>query len=84
MACGVPVITTPNCGSVVRDGIEGFIVPIRDSNLLAERIEQLVTDRQLRNRMGQAAKERAREYTWACYGQRLLQAIAPGHNQPTP
>ena len=29
LACGVPVITTPHCGSVVRDGVEGFIVPIR-------------------------------------------------------
>jgi glycosyltransferase involved in cell wall biosynthesis len=75
MACGVPVITTPNCGSVVRDGIEGFIVPIRDSSLLAERIEELVTDRQLRDRMGQAAKERAKDYTWKRYGERLLAAI---------
>jgi glycosyltransferase involved in cell wall biosynthesis len=59
----------------VRDGIEGFIVPIRDSTLLAERIEQLVTDRQLRERMGQAAKERAKDYTWKRYGERLLAAI---------
>ncbi|UAJ72560.1 glycosyltransferase [Synechocystis sp. PCC 7339] len=75
MACGIPIITTPHCGSVVRDGIEGFIVPIRDSNLLAERIEQLATDRQLRERMGQAAKERAKDYTWKRYGARLLAAI---------
>ncbi|QUS59989.1 glycosyltransferase family 4 protein [Synechocystis sp. PCC 7338] len=75
MACGIPIITTPHCGSVVRDGIEGFIVPIRDSNLLSERIEQLATDRQLRERMGQAAKERAKDYTWKRYGARLLAAI---------
>jgi glycosyltransferase involved in cell wall biosynthesis len=75
MACGVPVITTPHCGSVVRDGFDGFIVPIRDSRALADRIQQLHEDRGLRQRMGAAARQRAREYTWARYGERLLSAL---------
>ena len=41
MACGLPVVTTPNAGSVVRDGVEGFIVSIRDPDALAERIESV-------------------------------------------
>ena len=36
MASGLPVITTPQCGSVIRDGIEGFLVPIRDAEALAD------------------------------------------------
>ncbi|WP_338441293.1 glycosyltransferase family 4 protein [Synechococcus elongatus IITB4] len=75
MACGVPVITTPHCGSVVRDGIDGFIVPIRDATALADRLEQLLSDRSLRDRMGAAARDRAREFTWARYGDRLLAAL---------
>ena len=75
MACGVPVITTPHCGSVVRDGVEGFIVPIRDAQALADRIQQLVEDRTLRAQMGAAARERARDFTWARYGERLLDAL---------
>jgi glycosyltransferase involved in cell wall biosynthesis len=75
MACGVPVITTPNCGSVVRDGVDGFIVPIRDAFALADRMQQLVQDRQLRDQMGAAARQRAREFTWARYGERLLSAL---------
>lgn len=75
MACGVPVITTPNCGSVVRDGIDGFIVPIRDASALADRIQQLVQDRHLRDQMSVAARQRAREFTWASYGERLLSAL---------
>jgi glycosyltransferase involved in cell wall biosynthesis len=75
MACGVPVITTPNCGSVVRDGVDGFIVPIRDASALADRMQQLVQDRQLRDQMGAAARQRAREFTWARYGERLLSAL---------
>jgi glycosyltransferase involved in cell wall biosynthesis len=75
MACGVPVITTPNCGSVVRDGVDGFIVPIRDALAIADRVEQLLTDRTLRARMGQSARERAREFTWQRYGERLIGAL---------
>jgi glycosyltransferase involved in cell wall biosynthesis len=75
MACGVPVITTPNCGSVVRDGVDGFIVPIRDAETLAERMEQLLTDDRLRNQMSRNAKERAKEFTWDQYCDRLLAAL---------
>ncbi|MGK7896153.1 MAG: glycosyltransferase family 4 protein [Xenococcus sp. (in: cyanobacteria)] len=75
MACGLPVITTPNCGSVVRDGIDGFIVPIRDARILADRIERLLCDRKLRNEMSYNARQRAQEFTWTKYGDRLLNAI---------
>jgi len=75
LACGLPVITTPNCGSVVRDGIDGFIVPIRDSQTLADRIEQLLTNRALRDRMSHNAKERAKQFTWQQYRENLLAAF---------
>ena len=75
MACGVPVITTPNCGSVVRDGVDGFIVPIRDAAAIADKVELLLADRALRDRMGASARERAREFTWERYGERLLTAL---------
>ena len=75
MACGVPVITTPNCGSIIRDGIEGFVVPIRDAAALADRMEQLLGDPALRRQMGQAARHRAAAYTWEHYGRRLQAAL---------
>jgi glycosyltransferase involved in cell wall biosynthesis len=75
MACGVPVITTPNCGSLVRDQVEGFLVPIRDPLALANRIQQIIEDRPLRDRLSAAARRRARDYTWARYGERLLAAL---------
>lgn len=74
MASGLPVITTPNSGSVVREGIEGFIVPIRDVDALAERMHKLRGDLGLRARMRNAALERAREFTWERYCPRLLDA----------
>jgi glycosyltransferase involved in cell wall biosynthesis len=72
LAAGVPVITTKSAGSVVRDGIEGRIVPERDERALASAIEELVEDRAQRNRMAVAARERAREFIWDRYAESLI------------
>lgn len=72
LAAGLPVITTEAAGSVIRDGIEGFIIPERDPEALANRIEELVENRELRDRMAAAARERAKDYTWDKYAERLL------------
>ncbi|MEH2424105.1 MAG: glycosyltransferase family 4 protein [Nostoc sp.] len=72
LAAGLPVITTEAAGSVIRDGIEGFIVLESDADSLADRIEELVENRELRDRMAVAARERAKNYTWDTYAERLL------------
>ena len=72
LASGLPVITTCNSGSIVRDGIEGFVVPIRDSDALAMRIEQLALDLELRRAMAAAALKRAKYGSWDAYKQRLI------------
>jgi glycosyltransferase involved in cell wall biosynthesis len=76
LACGVPVITTPNCGSVVRDGVDGLIVPIRDPVALANAIEKIITNPDLRSRMSLSARARAREHTWEQYSERLMRAFS--------
>jgi len=86
LASGVPVITTPNCGSVVRDAIDGFIVPTRDPARLADVIEHIVSDRSLRAEMSRNARTRASQFTWARYGTRLTDAVSrlqsPPHVSP--
>lgn len=68
MACGLPVICTDRGpDDLVRDGVEGFIVPIRDPGAIAERLERLRADPDLRARMSRAALARAQEFTWARY-----------------
>ncbi|MBN1453573.1 MAG: glycosyltransferase family 4 protein [Anaerolineales bacterium] len=60
MAVGTPVIAS-NVGGipeVVRDGQAGFLVPPEDPEALAEKIELLLSDNELRERMGQNARER--------------------------
>ena len=76
MACGLPVITTAEAGSQVRDGREGFIVPVRSVDALAGRLEQLRTDERLRDEMGRAARLRAQCFTWDAYGAALVRMLA--------
>ncbi len=77
LAHGLPVITTPNAGSVVRDGVDGFIVPIRDASAIADRLVRFVDDGDLWTEMSNHARARASEYTLEKYGERLLIAIQP-------
>ncbi len=72
LASGLPVITTFESGSVIRDGIEGFIVPSANVEALKERIVRLMKDRELRRCMALAARRRAEEFTWGAFRQRLV------------
>ena len=74
LACGLPVVTTPNAGSVVRHEREGFIVPIRDAPALAEALRRLRDDTELRAEMSRAARVRAGEYPWSRYQAGLVAA----------
>jgi glycosyltransferase involved in cell wall biosynthesis len=71
MACGCPVIATTNTGAseLITDGIEGYIVPIRSPHVIADRLQQLADQPELRERMGQAALARVQKLGgWDAYG----------------
>ena len=73
MACGLPVITTPNSGSFIQDGEDGYIVPIRDVDALAERLLELYNHPERRAAMGLAARRTAsREFTPQRYHDGLM------------
>lgn len=71
MACGLPVITTPDSGyaDVIDDGVNGFIVPLADSPAIAGVLEQLAKDPDLRARVGRAARQTAEANTWECFAE---------------
>jgi glycosyltransferase involved in cell wall biosynthesis len=75
LAAGLPVICTQNTGSVVRDGIDGFIVPIRDTDAIVERLRRLSSKPKLRAELAANARRRSLDYDVASYGRRLLDAI---------
>jgi glycosyltransferase involved in cell wall biosynthesis len=60
MACGLPVVATSGGAlpEVVEDGVTGILVPPADARALAEALDNLMRDAQLRQRMGQAGRER--------------------------
>lgn len=75
LARGLPVIATTNTGSVIRDGIEGFVIPIRDSHAIIAMLTRIANSRALLANMRQAAKELASQYTVELYGDRLISAL---------
>lgn len=60
-ACGRPLIATdaPGCREIVRHGENGLLVPLRDAASLANAIEHLLGDADLRRAMGQRGRNRA-------------------------
>jgi glycosyltransferase involved in cell wall biosynthesis/ribosomal protein S18 acetylase RimI-like enzyme/O-antigen ligase len=62
-AMGLPLVLTDirGCREIVRDGVEGLLVPPRDPERLATAIERLAGDADLRAQMGGAARVRAVE-----------------------
>jgi len=75
LAAGLPVITTPNAGSVVRDGVEGYIVPIRNAEALADRIDVFARDPDLLAKMSRNAQARARDFSENKYCERLASTV---------
>jgi glycosyltransferase involved in cell wall biosynthesis len=77
MASGLPIITTPNSGSIVQDGVEGFVVPIRDPEAISARILELYNHPAKRREMGLAARAAAvREFAPEVYRQGLIRLYA--------
>jgi len=65
MASGLPVIASDigGIGEAVDDGATGFLVPAKDSQSLAERIERFLAHPDLRREMGQRAREKIQAYS---------------------
>ncbi len=79
MAAGLPIIASPESGAttLVEDGVEGFIVRGRDPEQIADAMLRVAQDRELCQRMGEAAHRKgAIRNTWQDYGDRLLAEYA--------
>lgn len=71
LASGLPVITTPNTGSIVREGVEGYVVPIRDVGAIEEKLLLLYENPDRCAELGRNARRRAEQFTWRHYRERL-------------
>jgi len=63
MAAGRPVVATSVGGNpeLVRDGVNGFLVPLNNHKKMAERVIRLLDDEILRKNMGSAGRKRVKE-----------------------
>ena len=78
MYCGIPVIVTPNTGAenLLKDTVSGFVVPVRDPEAIAEKINLLYRDRELLKKMkANAVSAIAEGFTWDDYGDRYTENI---------
>ena len=76
MGAGLPIIASHESGvtTLVRDGIEGFIVRGRDPQHIADAMIRVALDPGLNLKMGEAAFEKgAAKNSWQDYGDRLLE-----------
>jgi glycosyltransferase involved in cell wall biosynthesis len=77
MACGLPVIVTSNGpADIVRDGIDGFVIPERDDDAVCDRLERLYCNPEMRVEMGRQAALRAREFGWINYTSKARKVLA--------
>jgi D-inositol-3-phosphate glycosyltransferase len=85
MACGSPVIASRVGGLVttVRDGVTGFLVPDGDVEALAERIETLVGDPELRWRLGREGVRWAAQHRWPCVAEAVCKEYASLESRAT-
>lgn len=84
MACGLPVIASTNTGAadIVRDGIDGYIIPIRDVEAYKEKLQYLYDNQDVCRQMGENARQRVSEgFTWDDYGTKILRAYEDAMNR---
>jgi len=72
MASGMPVITTGSNGmtDVIEDSHDGLFIIPGDADSLTSMITRLCRDAESRHRLGNAAQEKMRRYTWALSARR--------------
>ena len=78
MACGCPVIASTHTGAedLYTNGKEGFIFPVRNVDVLTQRLQQLADNPEMREQMSNAALSRINELGgWSQYGDKMIDLI---------
>lgn len=80
MVCGLPLIVTPNAGGedLIDEGKTGFLIPIRSPESIAQKIAWFADHRDSLPSMRLAANNKALEYTWPSYGEKIAHHVAAG------
>jgi glycosyltransferase involved in cell wall biosynthesis len=76
LTAGLPVICTPNTGSIVRDGVNGIIVPSGDVDAIVATLERLASSRATLAEFQENVRLTVRDASLEAYSQRLIAAIS--------
>lgn len=71
MASGLPIVTSPNSGTLVRHGVDGFVIRYDDIDALADAVTRLSLSHELRTTMGKMARSRVEAFGFDWYSARL-------------
>lgn len=71
IASGMPCIVTPNVGSVIVDGLDGYIIPPKDSKSIEEKIELFLDHPDIIERMSDHTQVTIKQYDWKSYERKL-------------
>ena len=78
MQYSLPVVSTIEGGipDIVEDGVTGYLVPKKDVETMAEKLEMLINNLELRHRLGKAGRQKyEREFTLEIFEQRLKSTL---------
>jgi alpha-maltose-1-phosphate synthase len=77
LASGLPVISTRQAGAedLINSGQNGFVLPAGDAAQLAQRMQQLLVDRELLSRMRRTVIGERDKLSWAIYGDRWARVL---------
>jgi phosphatidylinositol alpha-mannosyltransferase len=85
-AAGTPVVASEIAGyaEVVRDGVDGILVPPADPQRLAEELQGLHLEPERRTAMGEAARESAQRYAWRHVADEVTDVYESARSVPAP
>ncbi|MBP9760714.1 MAG: glycosyltransferase family 4 protein [Candidatus Magasanikbacteria bacterium] len=72
LACGLPVITTPNAGSIVTNAHDGYIIDVQNVKMIKEKILFFYRHPEKVKEFGVAARRTAEAYTWQNYAKKVV------------
>ena len=75
LACGLPIISTRTGGAqeLVQEGMNGFFIKTKDSKDLAEKMEKLLSNSKLCEKMGEESRKIAEKMSWQNVAKKYLQ-----------
>lgn len=74
LACGIPLIVTPNAGGkdLIEEGMTGHLVPIRSPEKIAEKIISCLESNLSKLDRSIICQEKARAFSWNSYAQKII------------